>query len=139
MINIQEPSRPWKIVHMYWVTGLPPGGNRSYNSCLVIFHRFSKTQILFPGKKDHTAMDTTLLIWNRAVSWTFILTNIISDRDPKFTSALWTNPHKLFGTKLSFFTAYHAQTDGLAEKMITTVENMVRRICGYGLERKEFH
>ncbi|MBW0579002.1 hypothetical protein O181_118717 [Austropuccinia psidii MF-1] len=26
MIKSQEPSRPWEIVHMDWVTGLPPGG-----------------------------------------------------------------------------------------------------------------
>ncbi|MBW0525082.1 hypothetical protein O181_064797 [Austropuccinia psidii MF-1] len=25
MIKIQEPRRPWDIVHMDWVTGLPPG------------------------------------------------------------------------------------------------------------------
>ncbi|MBW0578449.1 hypothetical protein O181_118164 [Austropuccinia psidii MF-1] len=36
MIKIQEPSRPWQIVHMDWVTGLPPGGDRSYNACLVM-------------------------------------------------------------------------------------------------------
>ncbi|MBW0499726.1 hypothetical protein O181_039441 [Austropuccinia psidii MF-1] len=40
MIKIQEPSRPWEIVHMDWVTGLPPGGDRSYNSCLVVVDRF---------------------------------------------------------------------------------------------------
>ncbi|MBW0593770.1 hypothetical protein O181_133485 [Austropuccinia psidii MF-1] len=105
MIKIQEPSRPWEIVHMDW---------------------------------DDTAMDTALLIWNRVVSWTGIFTNIISDRDPKFTSALWTNLHQLFGTKLSFSTAYHPQTDGLAERMIQTLEDMVRRFCAYGLEFKDF-
>ncbi|MBW0567101.1 hypothetical protein O181_106816 [Austropuccinia psidii MF-1] len=109
MIKFQEPSRPWKIVHMYWVTGLPPGGDRSYNSCLVTVYRFSKTQIPFPCKKDHTDMDTTLLIWNREVSWTAIFPNFISDREPKFTSALWSNLHQLFGTKLSFSTAYHTK------------------------------
>ncbi|MBW0555681.1 hypothetical protein O181_095396 [Austropuccinia psidii MF-1] len=36
MIKIQEPSRPWEIVHMDWVTGLPPGGDKSYNACIVI-------------------------------------------------------------------------------------------------------
>ncbi|MBW0582942.1 hypothetical protein O181_122657 [Austropuccinia psidii MF-1] len=79
-------------------------------------------------------MDTALLIWNIVISWTGIFTNIISDRDPKFTSALWTNPHQIFGTKLSFSTAYHAQTDGLAERMIQTSKDMVRRVCAYGLE-----
>ncbi|MBW0531263.1 hypothetical protein O181_070978 [Austropuccinia psidii MF-1] len=81
MIKIQEPSRPWEIVHRDW--------------------------------KDDTAMDTDLLIWNIVVSWNGIFTNIISDRDPRFTSALWKNLHQLFGTKLSFSTAYHPQTDEL--------------------------
>ncbi|MBW0585478.1 hypothetical protein O181_125193 [Austropuccinia psidii MF-1] len=127
MMKIQEPSRPWDLVHMDWVTGLPSGGDKSYNACLVIVDRFSKIAIFLPCHKDGTAMDTALLIWNRVVSWTGIFTNIISDRDPKFTSALWTNLHQLFGTKLSFSTAYHPQTDGLSERIIQTLEDMVRR------------
>ncbi|MBW0462218.1 hypothetical protein O181_001933 [Austropuccinia psidii MF-1] len=99
MIKIQQPSRPWEIVHMDWVTGLPPRGDRSFNYCLVIVDRLSKTPIFLPCHKDDTAMDTALLIWNSVVSWTGIFTNIISDRDPKFTSALWTNLDQLFGTK----------------------------------------
>ncbi|MBW0588017.1 hypothetical protein O181_127732 [Austropuccinia psidii MF-1] len=124
MIKIQEPSRPLEIVHMDWVTGLPPGGDRSYNACLGIVDRFSKAPIFLPFHKDDTAMDTALLLWNIVVSWTGIFTNIISDRDPKLTSALWTNLHQLFGTKLSFSTAYHPQTDRLAERMIQTLEDM---------------
>ncbi|MBW0512872.1 hypothetical protein O181_052587 [Austropuccinia psidii MF-1] len=126
MIKIQEPSIPWEIVHMDWVTGLPPGGHRSYNSCLVIFDRFSKTPIFLPCHKDDTAMDTAILIWNRVVSWTGIFTKIISDRDPKSTSALWKNLHQLFATKLFFSIDYHPQTDSLAERMIQTLEDMVR-------------
>ncbi|MBW0541822.1 hypothetical protein O181_081537 [Austropuccinia psidii MF-1] len=121
---------------MNWVNGLPPGGNRSCNACLVIFDIFSKTPIFLPCHKGNTAMDTALLIWNGVVSWTGIFTNIISDRDHKFTSAVWTNLHQLFGTQLSFSTAYHPQTDGLAERMIQTLEDMVKRVCAYGLEFK---
>ncbi|MBW0546788.1 hypothetical protein O181_086503 [Austropuccinia psidii MF-1] len=133
MIKIQGPSKPWEIVHMDWVTSLPPGGDRSYNACLVIADRFSETSIFLQYHKDDTVMDTALLIWNRVMSWTGIFTNIISERDPKFTSALWTNLHQLIGTKLSFSTAYHPQTDGLAERMITTLEDMGRRFVAYGL------
>ncbi|MBW0576516.1 hypothetical protein O181_116231 [Austropuccinia psidii MF-1] len=122
---------------MDWVTGLPPGGDRSYNASLVIVEIFSKTPIFLPCYKDDTAMDTALLICNRVVSWAGIFTNIISDRDPKFTSALWTNLHQLSGTKLSFSTAYHPQTDGFSERMIQTLEDMVRRFCAYGLEFKD--
>ncbi|MBW0552641.1 hypothetical protein O181_092356 [Austropuccinia psidii MF-1] len=62
---------------------------------------------------------------------------IISERDPKFTSALWENCHPLFGTKLSFSTAYHPQTDGPAERTIQASKDMVRRFCAYGLEFKD--
>ncbi|MBW0492729.1 hypothetical protein O181_032444 [Austropuccinia psidii MF-1] len=82
-------------------------------------------------------MDTALLIWNRVILWTGICKNIISDRDLKFTSALWENLHKLFGKKLYFSTAYHPQTDGLDQWMIQTLEDMVRRFCSYGLEYKD--
>ncbi|MBW0506021.1 hypothetical protein O181_045736 [Austropuccinia psidii MF-1] len=97
---------------MYWVTGLPPECDRIYNSFLVIVYRFSKTPIFLPCHKDDRAMDTALLI------------------------SLWTNLHQLFGTKLSFSTAYHPQIDGLAERMIQTLEDMVRQFCAYGLEFK---
>ncbi|MBW0535780.1 hypothetical protein O181_075495 [Austropuccinia psidii MF-1] len=86
MIKIHKPRRPWRIFHMDWVTGLPPEGDNSYTACVVIFDSFSKNPIFLPCHKDDTAMDTDLLLWNRVVSWTGILKNIISDRDPKFTS-----------------------------------------------------
>ncbi|MBW0504179.1 hypothetical protein O181_043894 [Austropuccinia psidii MF-1] len=90
-----------------------------------------------PCHKDDTAMDTEIMIWNQAISHTGLFQNIISNREPKFTSALWTNLHNLFVTKLSFSTAYHPQTDGLAERMIQTLEDMIRRFCSYGLEVKD--
>ncbi|MBW0536471.1 hypothetical protein O181_076186 [Austropuccinia psidii MF-1] len=137
MIQIQEPRATLEIVNMDWVTALPPGGDRSYNAFQVLVDRYSKKPMFLPCHKDDTAMDTAIIIWNKAISHTGLFQNIISDRDPKFTSALWTNLHNLFGTKLSFSTAYHPQTDGLAERMIQTLEDMIRRFCAYGLEFKD--
>ncbi|MBW0587296.1 hypothetical protein O181_127011 [Austropuccinia psidii MF-1] len=137
MIHIQEPSTPWEVAHMNWVTALPPGGDKRYNACLVIVDRYSKTPIVLPFQKDDTAMDTALLIWNRLISHTGLFKNIISDRDPKFTSALWTNLHKLLGTRLSFSTAYPPQTDGLAERMIQTFEDIIIRVFADSLEFKD--
>ncbi|MBW0469986.1 hypothetical protein O181_009701 [Austropuccinia psidii MF-1] len=135
-IQIQEPKSPWEIVHMDWVTALPPG-DRIYNTCLVLFERYSKTPMFLPCHKDDTAMDTAIMLWNKLISHTGVFQNIISVREPKSTSALWTNLHNLLGTKLSFSTAYHPQTDGLAERMIQTLEDMIRRFCAYGLELKD--
>ncbi|MBW0558667.1 hypothetical protein O181_098382 [Austropuccinia psidii MF-1] len=100
MIHIQEPKYHWEVVHMDWVTALPPSGDRSYDGCLVIEDRYSKTPISLPFHKDDTAMDTALLLWSRVISHTGLFKNIISDRDPQFKSALRTNLHRLFGTKL---------------------------------------
>ncbi|MBW0532703.1 hypothetical protein O181_072418 [Austropuccinia psidii MF-1] len=127
MIRIQEPKSPWEIVHMDWVTALAPGGDRSYNACLVLVDRYIKHPMFLPCHKDDTAMDTSIMIWNKVISHTGLFQNIISDRDPKLTSELWTNLHNLFGAKLLFSTDYHPQTDGLAEKMIQNLEDMIRR------------
>ncbi|MBW0528999.1 hypothetical protein O181_068714 [Austropuccinia psidii MF-1] len=116
---------------MDWVTALPPGGDRSYNACLVLVDRYIKTPMFLPCHKDDTAMDTAIMIWNKFISHTGLFQNIMSDRDPKFTSALWTNIHNLFGTKLSFSKAYHPKTDGLAGRTIQTLEDMIR---GFSLE-----
>ncbi|MBW0566502.1 hypothetical protein O181_106217 [Austropuccinia psidii MF-1] len=93
--------------------------------------------MFLPCHKDDTAMDTAIMIWNKVISHTGLFQNIISDRDLMFTSELWTNLHNLFGTKLSFSTAYHPQTDALAERMIQTLEDMIRRFCAYGPEFKD--
>ncbi|MBW0518475.1 hypothetical protein O181_058190 [Austropuccinia psidii MF-1] len=105
MIQIQEPEYPLEIDHMDWVTVLPPGEDKSYNACLVLVDRYIKTPMFLPFHKDDTAMDTAIMIWNKVNSHTGLFQNIISDGGPKFTSALWTNIHNLFGTKLSFSTA----------------------------------
>ncbi|MBW0570258.1 hypothetical protein O181_109973 [Austropuccinia psidii MF-1] len=81
---------------------------------------------LVPGGKEN--YNACLIIVDRI---------IISDRDPKFTSEFWTNLYDMLGTKLAFSTAYHPQTDGLAERMIQTMEDILRRFCAYGMECKD--
>ncbi|MBW0507056.1 hypothetical protein O181_046771 [Austropuccinia psidii MF-1] len=43
----------------------------------------------------------------------------------------------MLGTKLAFSTAYHPQTDGLAERMIQTMEYILRRFHANGMEYKD--
>ncbi|MBW0533118.1 hypothetical protein O181_072833 [Austropuccinia psidii MF-1] len=111
MIHIQEPSTPWKVVHMYWETSLPPGGDKSYNECLVIVDRYGNTPIFLPCHKDDTAMDTALLIWNRLISHTGLFKNIISDRDQKL--------HQPYGLIYKSFWVqnYHSQHHTIHKQM----------------------
>ncbi|MBW0524326.1 hypothetical protein O181_064041 [Austropuccinia psidii MF-1] len=82
-------------------------------------------------------MDTALLFWNNIILTCGVPKIIISDRDSKFTSEFWNNLNDMLGTKISFSTAYHPQTDGLAERIIQTMEDINRRFCAYGMEYKD--
>ncbi|MBW0543507.1 hypothetical protein O181_083222 [Austropuccinia psidii MF-1] len=90
---------------MNWVTGPVPGGKENFDSCLIIVDRFSKSMRCLPYHKEDTARDTALLFWNNIISTCGVPKIIISDRDPKFASELWTNLYDILGTKLAFFTA----------------------------------
>ncbi|MBW0533642.1 hypothetical protein O181_073357 [Austropuccinia psidii MF-1] len=135
--HIEEPKHSWETMNMDWVTGLVPGGKENYNACLIIVDRFSKSMRCLPCHKEDTAKDTSLLFWNNIISTCGVSKIIISDRDPKFTSEIWTNLYDILGRKLAFSTAYHPQTDGLAERMIQTMNDILRRFCAYGMEYKD--
>ncbi|MBW0506470.1 hypothetical protein O181_046185 [Austropuccinia psidii MF-1] len=135
--RIEEPKHPWETINMDWVTGFVPGGKENFNACLIMVDRFRKSLRCLPCHKEDTAMDTALLFWNKIISTCGVPNIIISDRDPKFTSEFWTNLYDMLGTKLSFSTNYPPQTDGLAERMIQTMEDSLRRLCAYGMEYKD--
>ncbi|MBW0495485.1 hypothetical protein O181_035200 [Austropuccinia psidii MF-1] len=132
--HIEEPIHPWETINMHWVTGLVPGVKENFNAFLVIVDRFRKSVRCLPCHKEETAMDTALLFWNNIISTCGIPKIIISERDPKFTSEFLTNLYDMLCTKLALSTAYHPQTDGLAERIIKTMEGIIRRFCAYGME-----
>ncbi|MBW0470155.1 hypothetical protein O181_009870 [Austropuccinia psidii MF-1] len=93
---MQELKFQWKIFHMDWVTALPLGGDRIFYAFLVLVDGYSKATLFLSFHEDDPAMDTAKMIWNRAIRNKGLFQNIISDRDPKLTPALWTNPNKVF-------------------------------------------
>ncbi|MBW0470558.1 hypothetical protein O181_010273 [Austropuccinia psidii MF-1] len=128
---------PWETINMDWVTGFVPGGKENFNAYFIIFDRFRKGVRCLPCHKEDTSMDTVLLFWNNIIFTCGVPKIIISYRAPKFTSEFWTNLYDMLGTKLAFCTAYHPQKDGLAERMIQTMEDILRSFCAYGMEYKD--
>ncbi|MBW0463249.1 hypothetical protein O181_002964 [Austropuccinia psidii MF-1] len=135
--HIEEPKHPWETINIDWVTGLVPGGKENFNAFLILVDRFSMSVRFLPCHKEDTAMDTAFLFWNNIISTCGIPKIMISDRDPKLTSGFWTNLYDMLGTKLALSTAYHPETDGLAERIIQTMEDIIRRFCSYGMEYKD--
>ncbi|MBW0571783.1 hypothetical protein O181_111498 [Austropuccinia psidii MF-1] len=106
---------------MDWVTALNPLGDRRFNEFLVLVDRYRKTPMFLPCHKYDTAMEAERMIGNGGISHKGLFQNIISDRDPKFTSALWKNLNHFFWNK-AIMQSYDPQADGLAERMIQALE-----------------
>nr|GFA78872.1 putative reverse transcriptase domain-containing protein [Tanacetum cinerariifolium] len=59
--------------------------------------------------------------------------SIISDRDSLFTTRFWETLQKNLGTQLNLSTVYHPEMDGQSERMIQTLEDMLRACTiGFG-------
>ncbi|MBW0538277.1 hypothetical protein O181_077992 [Austropuccinia psidii MF-1] len=99
MIQIQEPKYLWEIVHMDWVTALPPGGDRSYNACLVLVESLAD-RIVTPTLPFGTLNKDLVDIQPTESSFEFMLEKARNHpnrcvRDSfKYVKELWAKSHK---------------------------------------------
>ena len=56
--------------------------------------------------------------------------SIVSDRDTRFVGHFWRKMWKKIGTKLSFSSAYHPETDGQTEVVNRSLGNLLRCLAG---------
>lgn len=83
------------------------------------------------SKPRHTALtgisNRSYHQWNALLSHNWGIPKVvITERDPKFTAAIWQEMWKLAGTKPLYTTAYHPQTDEQSERMILWLESALR-------------
>lgn len=119
------PQRKWESVSMDFIVGFPTTSN-GYDSVLVVVDRLTKFVLFLPTTSTITAHGTAQLFFDRVVTLFGLPQDIVSDRDPKFTSEFWQCLWDRFGTKLSMSTAYHPQTDGQTERINRVLEEMLR-------------
>jgi hypothetical protein len=96
---------------MDYMSGLP--STKWGNDCVfVVIDLFSKMTILVACKKSITAEATAKLFFERVWVHFGIPQTIVSDRNSRFPSTLWSSLWSLLDTKLTKSMAFHPQTDG---------------------------
>ncbi|KAE9179446.1 hypothetical protein PF002_g27810 [Phytophthora fragariae] len=128
----QAPLRPlpiatsaWRSVSMDFIFGLPRDAE-GRTGVLVFVDRFSKMVHLAPVAAEETADESAELFLDLVFRHHGLPESIVSDRDPRFTSAFWTRLFALLGTRLLMSTAAHPETDGQTERVNRVLEDVLR-------------
>ncbi|GKB59427.1 putative reverse transcriptase domain-containing protein, partial [Tanacetum coccineum] len=115
----------WEGIAMNFVTKFPRTGS-GHDIKWVIMDRLTKSAYFLPIRKDYKMDRLTRLYLNEIVVRHGVLISIISGHDIQFTSRFWQSMREALGTRLDMSTTYHPQTDGQSERIIQTLEDMLR-------------
>jgi len=79
---------------------------------MVVVDWFNKMAHFIPTKENATAQEMGRLFFMHVFKHHGLPKDIVSDRDPKFTSKFWWTLWKRMGSKLKMSTSFWPQTDG---------------------------
>jgi len=108
---LELPYAPWRSIAMDFITELPI--SEECDQLWVIIDRFTKMAHFLPLKKNKKSAADLAVVFAKEV-WKYhgFPTDIVSDRDSRFTSEVWKEFLQLLGIHPWMSTAFHPQTDG---------------------------
>ncbi|XP_061786097.1 uncharacterized protein [Nerophis lumbriciformis] len=121
------PSRPWSHVALDFITGLPPSNGNTV--ILTVVDRFSKMAHFIPLPKLPSALETAELLTRHVFRLHGIPVDVVSDRGPQFSSAVWKAFCNSLGASPSLSSGYHPQTNGQTERTNQDLEAAIRCVC----------
>jgi len=119
------PSDCWRSVSLDFVFGLPKDG-KNRTGILVFVDRFSKMVHLAAVSANVTAKETAQIFLDLVFKHHGLPSELVSDRDPRFTSHFWRAVFDKLGTKLAMSTAAHPETDGQTERVNRVLGDILR-------------
>src|SRR5437762_9787321 len=93
---------------------------------LIAIDRLTKMARFIPTHSSVNSKETADLFLREVFRHHGLPSNIVSDRDPRFTAKFWEALQKALGVKLLMSTAEHTQTDGQAEATVKIIQKMLR-------------
>ena len=122
---LELPYTPWQSIAMDFITKLPLS-----NDCeqlWVVIDRFTKMAHFLPLRREEKTAANLAVIFAREVRKHHGLpTDIVSDRDSRFTLEVWKELLRLSGIRSHMSTVFQPQTDGQTERLNRTIEAYVR-------------
>ena len=119
------PETKWSEISIDFIMDLPVS-SRNRDSVLVVVDKATRMVHLAPCSKSINATDTGKLLWNTVVKLHGIPRVIYSDIGSQFIAGSWRELWRLTGTRLSYSTAYHPQTQGVVERINSVICQTVR-------------
>ena len=122
--SLPVPEWKWEHISMDFVQGLPLT-QRKHDAIWVVVDRLTKSAHFLPVTMEYPIERLSELYVREIMRLHGVPVSIVSDRDPRFTSRLWSELQRQLGTQLNLSTAYHPQSDGQTERTIMTLEDML--------------
>jgi hypothetical protein len=105
---------------MDFMVNLPP--SKGFDAIMVVVDRFNKMVHFIPTKETTTAQETGRLFFTHIFKHHGLPKDIVSDRNPKFTSKFWQTLWKRMGSKLKMNTSFQPQTNGQPERVNLVIQ-----------------
>lgn len=128
--SLEYPDRRWGSISMDFITDLPRTAS-GFDAITTYVDRFSKRPHFIPCHTSNTAVSAAKNFHNTVFKLHGLPDNIVSDRDPKFTSKFWKELMRILDVDLKMSTANHPQSDGQSEVMNKALETYLRIFCNY--------
>ena len=115
----------WDSIAMDFVTHLPRTV-RGNDAIWVVVDRLTKSAHFLAVNLKMSMAKLAQLYIREIVRLHGVPSSIVSDRNPRFTSRFWQTLQEAMGSRLRMSSAYHPQTDSQSERVIQSLEDLLR-------------
>ena len=114
-----------EVVGVDYVTSLPKSGKQRYTAVMIVVCHLTKMAHFIPCTDEVTAEESASLFLHHVYRLHGVSSCLVSDRDPKFISDFRRSLWSKLQTRLNMSTARHPQTDGLTERVNSTMQSLL--------------
>ena len=126
--SLDIPEWKWEHICMDFLMDLPRT-LKKHDAIWVIVDRLTKSAHFLAIRATDSVGKLAEIYRDEIMRLHGVPVSIVSDRDPRFTSRFWEGFQRAWGTKLSFSTAFHPQTDGQSERDHSDLRRYVEGLC----------